>query len=181
MDVLTAIKTRRSIRQFKREPISKEIIIQILEAVRWAPSWSNTQCWEVIAIEDQKKKEEIAEAIPVTNRGRRGVIEAPTVLVFLGEKGKAGYKNGLIATDKNDWYLFDVALAVENLCIYAWGQGIGTLIIGYFDAAKVANSLNVPEDRSVIVIVPVGFPEKIPEAPRRKDIKDFLHNGFYGV
>lgn len=131
-------------------------------------------------IRRSEKKEEIVEAIPVRNRGRKAVLEAPLVLVFLGQKGKAGYKDGILATDKNNWYMFDVALAVENLCICAWDQGLGTLIVGYFDAQKVASSLNIPEDRAVIVIVPIGFPEEIPEAPKRKEIREFLYKEVYG-
>jgi len=181
MDIITAIKTRRSIRKFKSEPVPKETLLQLMEAVRWAPSWANTQCWEVIVVEDQAKKEELAEAMPPGNPGKKAVLEAPVVLVFLGQKKKAGYKEGKPVTEKDDWwYMFDVALAVENFCLYAHGQGLGSLIIGYFDAFKVATSLNIPEDKAVTVMVPVGFPAEVPKAPKRKEVEEFVHQGLYG-
>ena len=54
MELMEAIKKRRSIRKYKPDPIPEEALGAVLEAVRWAPSWANTQCWEVIIIKDPK-------------------------------------------------------------------------------------------------------------------------------
>ena len=56
MDLMEAIKGRRSIRKYKPDPVSEETLQKIMEAVRWAPSWANTQCWEVIVVKDPKDK-----------------------------------------------------------------------------------------------------------------------------
>lgn len=56
MDFWEVIRTRRSIRKFKEDPVSDEQIEKILEAVKWAPSWANTQCWEIIVVKDPEIK-----------------------------------------------------------------------------------------------------------------------------
>lgn len=67
MKVLEAIKGRRSIRMYKPNPISDEMLGTVLEAVRWSPSWANTQCWEVIVIREPQIKAKVAETLPPGN------------------------------------------------------------------------------------------------------------------
>ena len=67
MDVLEAIKGRRSIRKYKPDPISDEMLGTVLEAVRWSPSWANTQCWEVIVIREPEIKAKVSEILPPGN------------------------------------------------------------------------------------------------------------------
>ncbi len=57
MELLAALKNRRSIRAFKTDPVPKEIISQILEAARWSPSWGNTQPWELVVVQGNKARE----------------------------------------------------------------------------------------------------------------------------
>ncbi|MGZ3604899.1 MAG: nitroreductase family protein, partial [Thermodesulfobacteriota bacterium] len=62
MDLMEAIKGRRSIRKYKTDPIPEEVFGTLMEAVKWSPSWANTQCWEVIAVRDPKIRSELATA-----------------------------------------------------------------------------------------------------------------------
>lgn len=57
MDVIEAIKTRRSIRAYRPDPVPKEVLYEILEAARWAPSWENTQPWEFAVVGGQAMEE----------------------------------------------------------------------------------------------------------------------------
>jgi nitroreductase len=57
MELLAALKERRSIRAFKIDPVPKEVITQILEAARWSPSWGNTQPWELVVVQGNKARE----------------------------------------------------------------------------------------------------------------------------
>jgi nitroreductase len=52
MDLMHAIKDRRSIRKFKPDPVSNEDLNKVLEAARWAPSWANTQCSRIVGVKD---------------------------------------------------------------------------------------------------------------------------------
>ncbi len=175
MNLMEIIRERRSVRQFKGDPIPDGVIEELMEAVRWAPSWANTQCWEVIAVKGKEQREGLAETLSPRNPGRPAVLEAPLVLVFLGRKEVSGFYKGKAVTEKGDWLMFDVALAIQNLCLYAHSRGLGTVIIGYFDAGKAASLLGVPPDREVVAILPIGYPASIPKAPPRKEVKDFLY------
>ncbi len=183
MELWEAIKGRRSVRDMKEEGIPLETVLELLEAVRWAPSWANTQCWEVILVSRPEVKEALSETLTSVlpgNPAHDAIKKAPWVLVFLGQKGKAGYFHGRPVTDKGDWLMFDVALAVQNFCLAAWDRGLGTVIVGAFDAKRVKEILKVPDDREVVVMIPLGIPKKVPEPRRRKEVSEFLHRETFG-
>ena len=56
-DLMEVIKERRSIRKYEEKDIPEELVNRVLDAVRWTPSWANTQCWEVIVVKDKIIKE----------------------------------------------------------------------------------------------------------------------------
>jgi nitroreductase len=70
MDLMEAIRERRSIRKYKADPVSEEALQKVIEAVRWSPSWANTQCWEVIIVRDPNMKSELANTLTATNPAR---------------------------------------------------------------------------------------------------------------
>jgi len=179
MDVLDAIKGRRSIRKYKPDPVSDEVLDTVLEAVRWSPSWANTQCWEVVVIKQPEIKAQIAEALPPTNPALSSITDAPVLLIFCAIRNRSGYKKGEVATDKGDWFMFDIGLAMENLCLAAHSLGMGTVIIGLFDAKKVESLLEVPENISVVAMTPLGYPEQQVSAPTRKELVDIIHRERY--
>ena len=175
MDVLEAIQRRRSIRTYKPDPVSDELLDKVLEAVRWSPSWANTQCWEVIAIREPEIKAKVAETLPPGNPSLSSVRDAPILLVLCAIRNLSGFKRGEVMTDKGDWFMFDIGLAMENLCLAAHSLGLGTVIIGLFDATKIESLLGVPENVSVVAMTPLGYPQKEGSAPRRKELADFVH------
>lgn len=174
MDVLQAIKERRSIRKYTSEPIPKETLMQLLEAVRFAPSWANTQCWELILVDDLQTKEALAKTMPAGNPAVPAFSQAPLIIVGCAQLGKAGFFKGQPATDKGDWYMFDMGIALQNLCLAAHGLGLGTVHVGAFDALKAKEILKVPEGMAVVEMVPVGFPDQEPKLPVRKEMRDFV-------
>jgi nitroreductase len=179
MELMAAIKGRRSVRAYKSDPIPEKKLQKVLEAVQWAPSWANTQCWEVVVVRDATVKKRLAETLFSTNPARDAILKAPLSLVLVGIKEKAGFKKGTPATDKGDWYMFDCGLATQNLCLAAHAEGLGTVIVGYIDAAKAAGVLQVPGDRAVVALIPLGFPETVPPPPKRKEIEEFVHRDGY--
>jgi nitroreductase len=175
MDIFEAINGRRSIREYKPDPVSDEIVERVLEAVRWAPSWANTQCWEVVVIRKPEIKAKVAEALPPGNPALSSLRDAPILLVFCGIRNLSGFKRGEAITEKGDWFMFDMGLAMENLCLAAHSLGLGTVIIGNLDARKLEVLIGVPENISVVAITPLGYPQKEVSAPRRKELTDFVH------
>lgn len=181
MDVIEVIKTRRSIRSFKPDPIENEKLLAILEAARWAPSWANTQCWEFIVVKDADIKKRLAETLTPNNPAIDAVKNAPIVIVACARLGLSGYFQGKPITDKGDWFMFDVALSLQNLVLAAWSLGLGTVYVGAFDAKKAAEILEVPQGVSVVALVPVGYPLDAPrKAPRRKELREFVFLNKYG-
>jgi nitroreductase len=182
---MEAIKGRRSIRKYKPDPVSEETLQKIMEAVRWAPSWANTQCWEVIVVKDQKVKSELATTlihIPKSNPAASSMTEAPIVLVLCGIKGVSGYYKGQSQTVKGDWLMFDTGLAMQNLCLTAHALGLGTVVVGRFDHKKVAEILGVPQNVEVVAMTPLGYPAAEGSAPKRKELSEFVfHEKYHGT
>ncbi len=180
MDLMDVIKGRRSIRKYKPDPVPEEALHTLTEAVRWTPSWANTQCWEVIVVKDPKVKSELSTALPKGNPGLSSMTEAPLVLVLCGKKGISGYYKGQPATEKGDWLMFDTGLAMQNLCSAAHALGLGTVIIGLFDHRKAAEILSVPQSVEVVAMTPLGYPATGGGSPKRKEISEFVFYERYG-
>jgi nitroreductase len=174
MDLMEAIKERRSIRKYKPDPVPEEALHQVLEAVRWAPSWNNTQCWEIIVIKDVETKSEVLKAMTKPNPAHSAMIEAPVLLVLCGKKAVSGYYRGKPVTGKGDWLMFDTGLAMQTLCLAAHGLGLGTVVVGMFDHQKAGEILGVPENVEVVAMTPLGFPASGSPAPKRKEISEFV-------
>lgn len=174
-DVLETIKERRSVRNFQNTPVSEETLQTLMEALRWSPSWANTQCWEVVAVTDPETKEKLQATLPPTNPAVKAVVEAPTVLALCAQLKKAGYYKGQATTKFGDWYLYDLGIATQTLSLAAHALGLGTVVVGLFDQDKAKAVLGVPEGYELVSLLPLGVPEKIPAAPKRREVAEFLH------
>ena len=180
MDLITALKERRSIRKYKPDAIADMDLEEILEAARWAPSWANTQCWELIVVKDSATKKKLAETMPSGNPACSALRAAPIVIVACAQAGKAGYFKGKPVTDKGDWCMFDVALAMHGLTLAAHARGLGTVHVGFFDAKEVARILEVPESVTVVEMTPLGYPDGTVKPPSRKALHDFVSYEKFG-
>ena len=180
MEVISAIQARRSIRSYKADPVKEEDLKVILEAARWAPSWRNSQCWRFVVVRDPRVKAELADALSPGNAATSAVKEAPVVIAACAELGKSGYKRGEVCTDKGDWFMFDVALAMQNLVLAAWSVGLGTVHVGWVDAKKAAKILQLPQDIVFVEMTPLGYPDEEPEARPRKELSEIMFYDRYG-
>lgn len=190
MDVFEAIKNRRSIRHYKPDIIDDKTVQAVLEAAHWAPSWGNNQCWRFIVIRDPNIKSEVADTLTkvkvdnewVENAASKSIKQAPVLIVICAEKGKAGHNaDGAPVTNKGEyWFMFDVALAVENLVLAAHAMGLGTVIVGGFDAAKVEKILDVPDGFTVVTMTPLGFPDRKGQISPRKQFGEVLFKEKFG-
>jgi len=180
MEVHECIKTRRSMRKYKDDPVPRESLMKVLEAVKWAPSWVNLQTWEVIVVDDPGIKEKLQECIPQANPGRKSVTMAPVVLAMCGRTGESGYYDKKEATSHGDWVMFDLGIACQNLCLAAQAEGLGTLHLGLLDHKKAGEVLGLPDNVVLFELVPLGYPAKESKAPPRKEIPEFTHKNRYG-
>ncbi len=194
MELFEAIKKRRSIRRYKTDPVDDKKIEAILEAGRWAPSWANTQCWRFIVVRDAKIKAQLTDTLmkiklpnrEIPNPATNAMNTVPVVIVVCAEIGKAGAKHGSgsdkveYETDKGDWFMFDTALAIQNMILAAHAQGLGTVIIGAFDASRAEKVLNVPKRYRVVTLFPLGVPEQESKAPPRKELSEIVFKDKFG-
>ncbi len=180
MEVLEAIKGRRSIRKYKSTPVTDEDVNAVLEAARWAPSWANTQCARYVVVRDPGTKAKLAEAMVPPTPAIAAVREAPVVIVACAELGKSGYKKGSPVTNKGDWFMFDVALGMQNLALAALSRGLGTVHVGTFDAEKAEEILGIPEGVVVASMTPLGYPDEEPKAPPRRELSELVFHESYG-
>ena len=90
-------------------------------------------------------------------------------------------KKGQPVTDKGDnWFMFDVALAMQNLVLAAHSLGLGTVHVGLFDAGKAAEVLQLPPGIACVEMTPLGYPSKIGKAPPRKELSEIVFYNRYG-
>jgi len=157
-EVINTIKTRRTIRKFKSGPIDEEILEMILEAGRWAPSFSNLQPWRFIVVKDQGLKNALDKAAKESVL-HLGINEAPIVI--------------LVCVDRRIDPLHAIeagAAATQNITLAAHSLGLGAGWIGIWGTeaeAAVQKILELPETTRVVSLVPIGNPDESPKRDRR--------------
>lgn len=158
--------------------MADEKIRAILEAGRWAPSWTNTQPWEFIVVKDLATKEKICD------------IARNTLLIAHGGSIEGCSSIIVICVDpRRDPYHFleDGAVATQNMALAAHSLGLGSFWTGVFSLEnakgsleeKVKNVLRIPDQIRVVAILPIGVPANGKEG-ERKWLKDMLHYNEYG-
>jgi nitroreductase len=141
MDVFEAIQQRISIRAYTSKPVEREKIEKILEAGRLAPSARNVEPWHFIAVTNAEKRKALSKGVYA-----KFVAQSPLVIVACGDK-KAS----------DDWYAVDVSLAVENMVLTAISEGLGTCCVGSFNEKDVKETLKIPDNYEVIVMIAIGY------------------------
>ena len=180
MEVMQAIKERRSIRKYKSAPVSDNNLMIVMEAGQSAPSWANTQCWQFIVVRDAEKKRSIQKILSLGNQSKLNLDIVPIVIAACVEHEKSGYRDGKVVTDKgNSWSMLDLGLALQNITLAAYSLGLGTLHVGMFDNSEVARILGVPENITVVELMLLGYPDEQPAARSRKALSKIVHYDQY--
>lgn len=178
-ELMEVIKARRSVRKYEAKDVPEEVLNSILEAVRWSPSWANTQCWELVVIRDDTIKENLKEAIFPKNPATNAITQAPVLLAVCGKLKSSGFYNNIVTTKFGDWFMFDLGLFTQTLCLAALDLGLGTVVVGLFDHDKAKGIIKVPEGYELVALVPLGYPAKISSAPQRREIREFVHQNTF--
>ena len=176
MDALTLLKERRSIRKFKKEKVSREVIREVIETARFAPSWANFQIARYTVVEDEELKNKIC------SEGYNGVIgnmaianSASGVVILSYVNGKSGHApaTGEKASVKGDtWSMFDAGIAALQFCLAAYEKGVGTVIQGLFNEEIIGKLIGLPDDEIVAAVIPYGYEETHPNATPRKSVDE---------
>ena len=177
MELIEGIKGRRSVRKFTEDPVSREQIEEIVDIARFAPSWKNSQSVRYMLIRDKDVKDRIAsEAVLGFEWNTKIISGAPALVLVLTVDKRSGYeKDGSESTSKGEhWQSFDAGLAAEAFSLGAYAKGLGAVILGIYDEAKVIDIAGVPEGQKVSALIPVGVPAEEPQPPKRKEVSDLL-------
>jgi len=165
MDLFEVVEKRRSIRKFKSTSIPDEDLKKILEAGRLAPSGGNRQPWSFIVV----RKPETKKALATVANLQRFIADADTVLIVLGDP----------AVSKN-LYKQDPMIAIEHIVLASTALGYGTCWIGAFNETEVKGIAKVPENLTVVALLPIGVPDETPPLRPRRAFKEIFHKEFYG-
>jgi nitroreductase len=169
MNVFEAIKTRRSVRKYKPQPIPEDHLRQIMAAAQLAPSAGNRQPWRFILVKDPETKKQLGTIA----RNQTWISDAGVIVAALAmdKKNPEVYER---------WAERDVMTAVEHMVLAAWELGYGTCWIGAFNEEQVKELLKVPREMTVINLLPIGVPDQTPEPRGRKSLEELFHLDLYG-
>jgi nitroreductase len=180
MDFYEVIQKRQSMRIYKTDPIPADVLNRILEAFRASPSWANTQAWELILVTDEQIKKQLQQTVSEHNPAHAAIGDAPVIVCAVGINGRSGFYQGKMSTDKGDWVMFDMGIAAEHLTLSAAAENLGTVHVGAFDYKTAAKILEIPQDRTLIELIPMGYPAYIPKRVPRKPLEEFVFKNKYG-
>ncbi|AEH45033.1 nitroreductase [Thermodesulfatator indicus DSM 15286] len=161
--VLEAIYTRRSVRNYTEEPVSKELVYEIIKAGTWAPSGLNNQPWRFVIVQDQNKRLELAE---LTRYGEI-IKNAPVVIAVFVDK------NAMYHEVKDHQAM---GACIENMLLAAHALGLGAVWLGEIlkNAEEVRQSLDLPENLELMAVVALGHPKTRDQKSSRKPLEEVI-------
>ena len=165
-DIIELIKTRRSVRKYKPDPISEEEINKILEAGRWAPSADDSQPWHFIVLRSQEARKKLAGALT----WGRFLSQAPLGIAVIVSPGASSHPAE------------DGAAATQNMLLEAHSLGLGACWIGTYGGGSEEGAkkvLNVPEDERLLSVIVIGHPAESPQKTRR-ELSEITFTDSYG-
>ena len=160
MEALEAVKTRRSSRSFIAKPVSREIIEQIMDGARMAPSANNIQPWEFVVVTDQATREKIAR---VTDYGKF-IADAPACIAVFCKDTK--------------YYLEDGCAATENILIGACALGLSSCWVAGDKksyAAEINRILEVPDSYKLVSLLALGYSNVRATAYGKRGVDEVIH------
>jgi nitroreductase len=177
MDAITMIKERRSVRKFKDEKVDREVMKEIVDIARWAPSWVKYQIARYTLIDNEEIIQKLA------NDGVKGFVynmdtlkNAKGVAVLSFVKGKSGKSEqyGIESSKNNTWEVFDAGIAGQTFCLAAHAKGIGTCIMGVINEDSITKIINLPQEETVAALIVYGYPEGEVAPSQRKSAEEIM-------
>ena len=163
MDILEAILTRRSVREFTGEPVGRDELRAIVEAGTWAPSGLNNQPWRFALVTDRDIKEKMSS---LTKYAR--IIRESAALIVTFVDTEAMYHE---AKDHQS-----VGACLQNMLLASHARGLGAVWLGEIlrSASEVRELLGLPENLELMAVIALGHPTEKKRTSSRKPLKDVL-------
>ncbi len=164
MEFSELIKKRYSVRAYKPDPVEDEVLNQVLEAARLAPTADNRQPFQLLVIHTAGREAELRRIYD-----RDWFVQAPLVICACGIPSQ-----GWVRRDGKNYTEVDVAIAMDYLILAATEAGLGTCWIGAFDPVATREVLGLPDDVEPIAFTPLGYPADQPEPKKRKALSELV-------
>lgn len=181
MTVNEAIHARRSIRNYSDKQVPRELVLDVLEAARQAPSGNNKQPWKFIVVEDAEQRKELARI----SHNQTWMATAPVFIVACADLGTLEEKPGRFDEDSPGMNakrcVRDTASAVDNMMLQAVELGLGTCWIGWYLQKDIKSALAIPDPVFVLGILPLGYPAEAPDARPRKPLEEIVYGESWGM
>jgi len=158
------IKKRYSVRAYKPDQVEDEVLNQVLEAARLAPTAANRQPFQLVVIPTAGREAELKRIYP-----SGWFTQAPLVICACGIPAK-----GWTSRDSKNYTDVDVAIVMDHLILAAANLGLGTCWIGAFDPAAAREVLGLPDGVEPIAFTPLGYPADQPRPKKRKALSDLV-------
>ena len=157
MKLLEIIKSRRSIRKYKKETISDHIVEDILEAAKWAPSGLNNQPWRFVLIKDQTYKMQLSDLTHYS-----AIILNCVFCIAVFYNKPSGYHR-----EKD---IMSIGACIQNMLLQAHSHGIGSVWLGEIlkNSDRVNEILGIEPVNELMALVSFGYPDEQPNAERYK-------------
>jgi len=164
MSISEIIKTRRTIRQFQKKKIPKEILEECINAARLAPSARNQQPLEYIVVNKKDKREKVLKTLKWGGKLSEEQLKRhrPQAYIIV-------LANKKINPDCD----FDVGLAIENIILLVWSKGIASCILGAIDREKIKDICQVPDNFEIKLVIALGYPAEKSVAKDSDEITDY--------
>jgi len=169
MDVLDAIRTRRSVRRFTAQPVEKAVLTQLLVAASWAPSGGNRQPWRFVVVTLPTLLELIRKVSP----GGRFPASAYIVICFSHDEGET---QACVETART----YECYIPAQNIALAAHELGLGSCLLASFSQAAVREILGIPRKTTPVIMVALGYPAEVPAPPPRRGLAELAYQDRYG-
>ena len=167
MEVFDCIRNRRTVREFKPDPVPEEVLLKILQAGRWAPSSSNSQPWHFVVVQEPDTLQRLGE---IATQGAF-IANAPVVIAIVMENAPRPQ--------------LDAGRAIQQMELVAWSEGLGTCFVGVRQEEQqrtVKDLLGIPAELELITLMPYGY--RVTGTQRagtpRKAFSEMVHREKFG-
>jgi len=170
------IRWRRDVRRFKPDPVSPDVLAELLALADYAPSVGNSQPWRVVLVETPERRQLVRQSFEVANgeaaasyasdrqavyRGLKlaGFDAAPVHIAVFCDDGTA-QGDGLGARTMPEMRRYSCVSMITVLWLAARARGLGLGWVSILDPGEVARALDQPHDRPLVGYLLLGWPEE---------------------
>lgn len=152
------VNKRESCRHFLKKEVERQKLINCIDAARLAPSACNSQPWSFVISDKEELNRDVAKATQKLGMNKF-TDNAGAFIIVCQEKASFTEKVGSIISE-NAFQDIDIGIAVTHICYEATAQGLSTCILGMFDSKKIIDTLSMPKDKKIKLVIAVGYAER---------------------